>query len=400
MKEALIAPDQVYYLDLSSQELTSLPEGLFQLKNLQILDISLNSSLTTLDARIGTLRGLQKISCIGCGLQSLPPEIGSLKNLRTLTLFGCQLTALPKQIGQLSKLKKLDLLNNHIKKLPPSIGQLTKLETLYLGGNELSSLPTEIYNLPRLKDLILGDNQLVSISDSIGRLGQLTQLSLSYNQMSNLPTAIKHLSSLTSLHLAGNRFTTLPEEISALTKLSSLDIQDNKRLRRLPQSLATLEELNYVILSGCPNLDLEDTIEKLSFLTKLTQLELRRMAKPLKIPKNIVKLYPLKALNAADNTLEEGSIRGLLEKLGKMDRLTYLILRNCHLDHLPKNISKLHQLEILDISSNANITSVPVEQLNTMKQLKNVNISFTGIPSSVSEAYKKAMPQLTIYSFK
>ena len=68
-------------------------------------------------------------------LTTLPPEIGNLKNLERLALPGNKLTTLPHEIGNLKNLEVLGLVDNQLTTLPPEIGKLTKLEWLGLSNN-------------------------------------------------------------------------------------------------------------------------------------------------------------------------------------------------------------------------------------------------------------------------
>ncbi len=116
-------------------------------------------------------------------LTSLPAEIGQLTNLTGLNLIANQLTSLPAEIGQLTSLTKLSLYGNKLTSLPPEIGQLTNLTILGLGGNKLTSLPPEIEKLTNLTKLGIVENKLSSLPSVIGKLANLTKLHLRGNQL-------------------------------------------------------------------------------------------------------------------------------------------------------------------------------------------------------------------------
>ncbi|MBY0538208.1 leucine-rich repeat domain-containing protein [Patescibacteria group bacterium] len=102
-------------LDLSNQNLTSVPQITFS--NTAILELSLaNNSLTG----------------------SLPGEIRFLQNLKVLNLSNNQFTGLPAEIGQLQNLEVLDVSNNKITGLPNELGNLKNLKVLKLTGNQYS----------------------------------------------------------------------------------------------------------------------------------------------------------------------------------------------------------------------------------------------------------------------
>jgi Leucine-rich repeat (LRR) protein len=61
-------------------------------------------------------------------LTTLPPEIGDLGNLQVLLLADNQLTILPPEISDLSSLQSLDLRNNQLATLPVEITRLINLK--------------------------------------------------------------------------------------------------------------------------------------------------------------------------------------------------------------------------------------------------------------------------------
>jgi Leucine-rich repeat (LRR) protein len=141
-------------LDLSGRNLTSADlEGLSldeaPQENLVTVDLSRNQ-LTTLPAEIGSLRNIKFLYIKENQLTTLPPEIGQLSNLTTLHLGSNQLTTLPPEIGQLTKLEELYLTDNQLKTLPPEIGRLPNLKTLNVQFNYNIHLPPEIEHKPDL----------------------------------------------------------------------------------------------------------------------------------------------------------------------------------------------------------------------------------------------------------
>ena len=72
-------------------------------------------------------------------LSTLPEAIGRLSQLQTLDLSDNQLSTLPEAIGQLSQLQKLDLSHNQLSTLPEAIGQPTSSRSCFF--TDLSTLP-------------------------------------------------------------------------------------------------------------------------------------------------------------------------------------------------------------------------------------------------------------------
>src|SRR5688572_10135937 len=98
-------------LDLSSMELTELPESIGQLTQLKKLDLGWNY----IDEK-------QKNQ-----LTALPEALGKLTQLQTLNLSQNQLTDLPESLGQLMQLQELDLTDNKLIITPNILTKLTNL---------------------------------------------------------------------------------------------------------------------------------------------------------------------------------------------------------------------------------------------------------------------------------
>lgn len=107
VKEALEAEnrgEKDYGLCLNDNELTSLPDSIGELKNLQSLDLWRNPSLDWDVAfkLLQKLPNLQKLYLRENQLKSFPASIGELKNLQMLYLSWNQLTSEGKE-----RIKKL-----------------------------------------------------------------------------------------------------------------------------------------------------------------------------------------------------------------------------------------------------------------------------------------------------
>ena len=102
-------------------------------------------------AEVGRLSALRYLDLSYNQLTSLPAEIGQLTSLESLHLGVNQLTRLPAEIGQLTSLRGFDLSYNRLTSVPAEIGQLTSLRKLYLSDNQLTSVPAEIGQLTGCK---------------------------------------------------------------------------------------------------------------------------------------------------------------------------------------------------------------------------------------------------------
>jgi leucine-rich repeat protein SHOC2 len=173
-----------------------------------ILDLSINQ-LTSLPESIGKLYKIRELSLSDNQLKRLSDSICQLSNLRYLSLSNNQLEILPASIGQLSNLTNLDLFKNRLWSLPESIGQLSILSNLQIEYNQLQSLPESLGQLSMLSSLSLDNNQLQSLPESFSQLSRLKKFSFQNNQLENIPESISRLFNLRYIHLSGNPLTDL-----------------------------------------------------------------------------------------------------------------------------------------------------------------------------------------------
>ena len=115
---------------------------------------------------IQDLSQLMSFSIGSNNLTQIPNWIYNINNLEGLYLFDNELSgSLSSSIGNLINLKELSVWGNQlIGQIPESIGNLVNLEFLYLHDNLLSgNLPSEIENLENLERLFLNGNNLSGI---------------------------------------------------------------------------------------------------------------------------------------------------------------------------------------------------------------------------------------------
>jgi hypothetical protein len=184
-------------LDLSHKKINDMRgfERIAGLDNLRYLDLS-NNQLTTLP--VGVFKGLPKLRELHLyknQLTTLPKGVFvGLNQLDVLSLFDNQLQALPVgAFNGLPELRRLHLYKNQLTTLPKGVFVgLNQLEVLSLFDNQLQVLPVGAFKgLPNLRWLHLHKNQLTTLPKGIfSGLTQLQWLDLSYNQLRQLPEGI------------------------------------------------------------------------------------------------------------------------------------------------------------------------------------------------------------------
>jgi len=156
--ELFTLADSLEILDLSNNQLSSLPDNLADLHHLKILFCSQNlfTEVPTVLARC------PKLEMIGFKSNQIShfPENALPLNTRWLILTDNQISQLPDSIGDLSRLQKCALSGNQIAHIPKHIADCQSLELLRISANQLNALPEALLSLPKLSWLAFSGNPL------------------------------------------------------------------------------------------------------------------------------------------------------------------------------------------------------------------------------------------------
>lgn len=155
-REIFQLADSLEILDLSGNQLSTLPDDLPRLHKLRVVFCS-DNRFTELPEVLGQC---QQLSMIGfkanrithVSPKALPPL------LRWLILTDNALTSLPSEIGQCTQMQKLMLAGNQLCDLPKELAHCTRLELLRISANQLNALPEWLLNMPRLTWLAYAGN--------------------------------------------------------------------------------------------------------------------------------------------------------------------------------------------------------------------------------------------------
>ncbi|XVE78604.1 hypothetical protein DITRI_Ditri13aG0159500 [Diplodiscus trichospermus] len=224
-------PDYIVELRLPGSSVKQIWEGIKNLKNLRVIDVSRCKNLTKI------------------------PDLSGAKNLKRFWVDGCEsLVELP-PLSHLESLETnlhVDLCTN-LQKFPDVP---LHLEILTLSYTSIREVPESIKFLHQLVDLDLSGSMIKTLPDSLVELKSLHELSLS--GCSNLVELPKQLpSTLTSLYLKGCKsLESLP--VLAL-RLAELNVYDCPSLRSVLGAqqfqYTTFEGPSYMRFANCFNLD-------------------------------------------------------------------------------------------------------------------------------------------------
>lgn len=145
-----------------------------------------------------------------------------------------------------------DLADCNLRDVPSGVFIMCKVlrkELLTLANNKLTSLNGggALVDLHLLMTLNLSSNRFKKLPDEIYRLENLRELFLSNNSLEKLPVTINRLKKLELLDISVNNLTTL-EQVSFMPLLRILNICGNVRLEKLPNQLATCDNLEDLVL--------------------------------------------------------------------------------------------------------------------------------------------------------
>ena len=171
--------DTLELLDLSGNQLTSLPHELARFTQLRVLFAS-NNPFTTLPAVLGQCPQLEMVGFKACQIAHVP-DASLPARLRWLILTDNQLTSLPGSVGQRPRLQKLMLSCNQLSALP-DLSACTQLELLRIASNQFNHIPDPVWQLPALAWPAVAGNPITQKSELLA-LTSATQTAISYQNL-------------------------------------------------------------------------------------------------------------------------------------------------------------------------------------------------------------------------
>jgi len=332
-------PDQVFnlhqleVLDLSGNKITSVPERIRDLDNLREIDLRSNPVRHVPDVpglaldwraywrcRAGispeSVRGLRFAPYV----VRLPEKVFGFPNLAVLELRGEDRGREPLRvsddfsegISRLTELESLDISCREPGALLDVIPRLAGLKSLDLYRCGLTHIPRALEALENLRTLSLGGNDLGEIPVAVSRMKRLTTLSLNETGVKEFPEWLFDLEELQYVRLDGNKIEHVPDSISRLRKLEWLHL-DGNRLTALPGMFTQLENLRYLWLDGNPLRQIPPPVFELQSLCGLgldgayygpIGRRERRVGAIKEIPSEILQLENLEKLDVRGQPIE------------------------------------------------------------------------------------------------
>lgn len=283
----------------------------------------------------------------------LPDGVFGLKKLEVIDLEGNLISGnLRYDFSGLGSVRVLNLGFNRISgEIPESLSSLRNLEVLNLAGNKVNgSIPSWFNEFSGLRELYLSFNQLTGkIPSELGeKCGMLERLELAGNfLLGGIPVSLSNCSKLRSVLLYSNMLQDeIPSEFGRLSMLEVLDVSRNSLSGNVPKELGNCKELTVLVFSNSFN--------PMPYVGGIVESEMTRSDEEYNyfqgvLPAEITSLPKLKVLWAPRTTLEDkfpddwGACRSLeMVNLGQ----------NLLTGEIPKGLNVCKKLRFLDLSSN------------------------------------------------
>ena len=220
------ALNKLIELDIKGNRLKSLPKSFEKLKQLKILDISLNYGIS-LPEYFSLFSNLTELNISCCNLPIVLDSLIKLKSLKALNISGNRITKIHPKIGNLEELEKLDLSYNELDEIKLPILELKGLKHLNLAGNNIQKIPEEISTLLSLEHLNLNFNHIQNIGIGLRVLDNLRSISLIHNRVSEIPGYIFNLKSLKKAHFTANNISIISGNVNISEKFEEFYISEN-----------------------------------------------------------------------------------------------------------------------------------------------------------------------------
>ncbi len=155
-REIFDLADSLEILNLSGNQLSSLPDDLPRLHKLRIIFCS-DNLFTELPAVLGQCKSLTMVGFKANQISRVPAE-SLAPTLRWLILTDNRIHSLPSSIGHCRQMQKLMLAGNQLSDLPAELANSSQLELLRLSANRFTVLPSWLLTMPRLAWLAIAGN--------------------------------------------------------------------------------------------------------------------------------------------------------------------------------------------------------------------------------------------------
>lgn len=264
-EEAL--PSTLIRLDLTNNDISSLPPSLGLLPSLSVLLLEGNP-LRGIRRELLTKGTMELLKYLRGRIKEEPADASEKSAALTLPSHAAV------DLHSITTLKTLDYSNKQAQTVPDEIFEAAaghSITTVKLNKNQLSSAPSKLLDFASsLCDVDLGFNRLPSCGPELCGLLRLQHLDLRNNQLCDLPSELQNLTKLRSIILNFNRFKGFPAVLYGLQSLETILLGNNQvnsvdaSLLQKMVHLSTLDLSNNDLLHVPPELGLCSSLRCLS----------------------------------------------------------------------------------------------------------------------------------------
>lgn len=315
-------------------KLESIPEAVFNMKNLTSITIKANN-IKTIDG----LEALVAVTSLDVSENQIAtlPDLSAMVGLEELDISENSIVDLGAWIGSLSKLTKFIAFKNQFKKLPAEFGQLVVLEELNLFNNQLISLPDSMSECVGLVDVSLGSNKLKKLP-KMAKWANCTRLAAQWNKIMMVPGGFAGMEKLSQLQMDNNMFgATTDGKLPTMGNKPELELFEFTK-----NSLSTLE-------------DETGTLDWLATAVKVKTFNAGNNQIKGPLPEQIGTCAQIEILNVGGNTIDS-----IPESIGNCKELKTFFFNGCPVTKLPECMSTADALKPWSQISRLNCNGCPV----------------------------------------
>jgi len=235
---------------VSGNFLHIIPEALFGIPNIMIIDIS-NNKIAGFKVPKNTWQSLTRLDLSQNMFRELPLSLFDVVSLKVLLLANNLVVSLQQQFEFLQNLTKLDISSNEVENVE-DLRKLYHLQSLNASKNKIKFISHHFGGLSDLQDLHLDENPLefppieITSTGSQNTLALMRQycegftngsLDIQSFGLRSLPVQLLNMEHLSVLNARNNSIFFIPREIGNLTTLQELYL-DKNRIRSIPAEVS------------------------------------------------------------------------------------------------------------------------------------------------------------------
>jgi Leucine-rich repeat (LRR) protein len=352
-------------IDLSSNQLSEFPVELFQINNLEKINLEYNN-----------IKDFSKIEYSDF----------SYSSLKSINLYANQLSKIPEHLYHIPNLELMYLSQNnisdsifikgfldmeHLTIINQSITNVFIMDFMY---DRYGNSQTLYEFLPSMRKIDLSGNKIETfqVEKDISNKS-ITTINLTNNRLQAIPSVIPKFKELKKLELSFNQIEVVETQLFSSFRGLFVNLSHNKIKEVIHSN--TFEEINLFEIMKDPYSNHDEIIfEKMDLSHNLLT----------KIPPVLVSQNNVSKLDLSNNRIQNLEIQ-----LTEYDyNLELLDLSNNPIKEWSRDILRLKNLQELNLS-NTSITKIPIEDLKELKSLRTLILKNTKIPPRYFARYKE-----------